>query len=58
MSDYAVIKDNPDYPHPLASQVNLFGNVWRRFLRHKGAIGGLIVFGILIALTVFAFVSP
>jgi peptide/nickel transport system permease protein len=50
--------ENSEYQHPLASQVNLFGNVWRRFLRHKGAIGGLIVFGLLIALVVFAFVSP
>lgn len=58
MSDLAAIKDNPEYPHPLESQVNLVGNVWRRFLRHKGAIGGLVVFGLLIALTMLAFVSP
>jgi len=58
MSDLAAIKDNPEYSHPLESQVNLVGNVWRRFLRHKGAIGGLIVFGLLIALTMLAFVSP
>jgi peptide/nickel transport system permease protein len=55
MSDY----DSIEIFHDQGAQtVDLAQNVWKRFKRHRGAIAGAIVFGILILLTIFAFLSP
>ena len=32
--------------------------VWRRFFRHPGAVGGSLVLGLLVLIVVFAFLSP
>jgi len=37
---------------------DLPSNVWNRFKRHRGAIAGMFIFGILIILCTFAFLSP
>src|SRR5215208_6592653 len=37
---------------------DLASNVWKRFKRHRGAIAGAVIFGILIVITIFAFLSP
>jgi len=37
---------------------DLTSNVWKRFTRHRGAIAGTIILGILILLIVFASLSP
>ena len=37
---------------------DLAQNVWKRFRRHRGAIAGMIIFGILILVCVAAFLSP
>lgn len=43
---------------PTDQAIGLASNVWKRFKRHRGAIAGAIIFGILIVLTVLAFLSP
>ena len=43
---------------PTDHAIDLASNVWKRFKRHRGAIAGAFVFGILILLAVFAFLSP
>jgi len=55
MTDYDSIEIFHD---PGAQTVDMAQNVWKRFTRHRGAIAGAIVFGILILLTTFAFLSP
>lgn len=55
MTDYSSIEI------PLSEKdqaTDLASNVWKRFKRHRGAILGAIIFGILVLLTLFAFVSP
>src|SRR5262245_33473811 len=37
---------------------DLAQNVWKRFIRHRGAIAGLIVIGIILLVIVFASRSP
>ncbi len=37
---------------------DLTSNVWKRFKRHRGAIIGVVIFGVLIVLAVLAFLSP
>jgi len=37
---------------------DLTSNVWKRFKRHRGAIGGMIILAFLILLIIFAFLSP
>ena len=55
MTDYSSI----EIIHtPTEQAVDLASNVWKRFKRHRGAIAGAIVFGILIVLTILAFLSP
>lgn len=55
MTDYSSI----EILHTPAEQtVDLASNVWKRFTRHRGAIAGTIVFGILVLLCVLAFLSP
>lgn len=38
--------------------VDLAANVWKRFKRHRGAIAGMLIFGILVVLCMLAFLSP
>lgn len=55
MTDYSSIEI------PLSEKdqaTDLASNVWKRFKRHRGAILGAIIFGVLVLLTLFAFVSP
>lgn len=55
MTDYSSIEI------PLSEKdqaTDLASNVWKRFKRHRGAILGAIIFGILVLFTLFAFVSP
>jgi len=55
MSDYDSIEI---FHEPAAQAVDLAQNVWKRFRRHRGAIAGAIVLGILIILILAAFLSP
>ncbi len=55
MTDYSSIETTLS---PTDQAIDLASNVWKRFKRHRGAIAGAIVFGILIVLTVLAFLSP
>jgi len=55
MSDYDSIEI---FHEPAAQAVDLTQNVWKRFRRHRGAIAGAIVLGILIILILAAFLSP
>ncbi len=54
MTDYESI-ENEQSP---SQSVDLVSSVWKRFRRHKGAIAGMIVLGIIVALALFAFLSP
>lgn len=58
MADIAALQGTTEFQHPLASQVSFTGSVWRRFLKHRGAIAGSIVFALLVLVVLFAFVSP
>jgi peptide/nickel transport system permease protein len=55
MTDYSSIENALS---PKDQATDLASNVWKRFKRHRGAIAGAITFGILIALTLLAFLSP
>jgi peptide/nickel transport system permease protein len=55
MSDYSTIETTLS---PKDQATDLASNVWKRFKRHRGAIAGAVIFGILIALTILAFLSP
>ena len=50
MTTYAAIES--------AQTVDLAQNVWKRFRRHRGAIAGAIIFGILVMICVSAPLSP
>src|SRR6476660_1030765 len=55
MTDFTSIETNistSDQATDLAS------NVWKRFKRHRGAIAGATIFGIILVLSILAFVSP
>lgn len=55
MTDFTSIETNisaADQATDLAS------NVWKRFKRHRGAIAGATIFGIILMLSILAFVSP
>lgn len=55
MTDYSSI----EIPlSPTDQATDLASNVWKRFRRHRAAIGGMVVFVFLFVLTVFAFLSP
>ena len=55
MTDY----DSIEIIHePTTQTVDLAQNVWKRFRRHRGAIAGAIIFGILILMCVLASLSP
>ena len=55
MTDYSSI----EIPlSPTDQATDLASNVWKRFRRHRAAIGGMVVFVFLLILTVFAFLSP
>ena len=41
-----------------AQSVDLASNVWKRFRRHRGAIAGAVVLGLILVLSLFAFLSP
>ena len=53
-----------DYPSieilhtPSEQALDLASNVWKRFRRHRGAIAGMFIFGILILFCIAAFLSP
>jgi peptide/nickel transport system permease protein len=55
MTDYSSIENALS---PKDQATDLASNVWKRFKRHRGAIAGAFIFGILIALTLLAFLSP
>jgi len=55
MTDYDSIEITHD---STAQAVDLAQNVWKRFRRHRGAIAGAIVFGILILMCILAPLSP
>jgi peptide/nickel transport system permease protein len=55
MTDYSSIESALS---PKDQATDLASNVWKRFRRHRGAIAGVVIFGILIVLTFFAFLSP
>jgi peptide/nickel transport system permease protein len=55
MSDYSTIETTLS---PKDQATDLASNVWKRFKRHRAAIAGAVIFGILIALTILAFLSP
>jgi len=55
MTDYESIETALS-PTDLAT--DLASNVWKRFKRHRGAIAGAIIFGMLVLLTILAFLSP
>jgi peptide/nickel transport system permease protein len=38
--------------------LDLASNVWKRFRRHRGAIAGSVTLGIIVAMCIFAFLSP
>jgi peptide/nickel transport system permease protein len=44
--------------HKPAQAVDLAQNVWKRFRRHRGAIVGAIIFGILVLMCILAPLSP
>lgn len=55
MTDFTSIETNistTDQATDLAS------NVWKRFKRHRGAIVGATIFGVIVVLAILAFVSP
>jgi peptide/nickel transport system permease protein len=55
MTDYSSI----EILHtPTEQSVDLASNVWKRFRRHRGAIAGMIIFGVLVVICVIAFLSP
>jgi peptide/nickel transport system permease protein len=54
MTDYDSIEIVPSS----AQSLDLVSNVWKRFKRHRGAIAGSIVLGIIVAMCLFAFLSP
>ena len=54
MTDY----DSIEIVQSPTQSVDLVSNVWKRFKRHRGAIAGSIVLGIIVAMCVFAFLSP
>lgn len=43
---------------PAEQAIDLTSNVWKRFRRHRGAIAGMFMFGILVILCIAAFLSP
>jgi peptide/nickel transport system permease protein len=53
MTDYASIENEPG-----AQVVDLAQNVWKRFTRHRGAISGAVILGILIIVCIIAPLSP
>ena len=55
MTDYSSIETTLS---PKDQATDLASHVWKRFKRHRGAIVGAFIFGILIVLTIFAFLSP
>jgi peptide/nickel transport system permease protein len=54
MTDY----DSIEIIQSPSQSVDLVSNVWKRFKHHRGAIAGSIVLGIIVAMCVFAFLSP
>ena len=54
MADY----DSIEIIQSPTQNLDLVSNVWKRFRRHRGAIAGAIVLGIIIAMSLFAFLSP
>jgi peptide/nickel transport system permease protein len=54
MTDY----DSIEVVQSPAQSLDLVSNVWKRFRRHRGAIAGSIILGIIVAMCMFAFLSP
>lgn len=54
MTDY----DSIEIVQSPAQSLDLVSNVWKRFKRHRGAIAGSIILGIIVAMCLFAFLSP
>ena len=55
MTDYSSI----EILHtPSEQAIDLASNVWKRFKRHRGAIAGMFIFGLLAAFCIAAFLSP
>ena len=54
MADY----DSMEIIQSSGQNLDLVSNVWKRFRRHRGAIAGAIVLGIIVAMSFFAFLSP
>jgi peptide/nickel transport system permease protein len=54
MTDYDAI----EIVQSPTQSVDLVSNVWKRFKRHRGAIAGSIVLGVIVAMCLFAFLSP
>ena len=54
MADY----DSIEIIQSSGQNLDLVSNVWKRFRRHRGAIAGAIVLGIIVAMSFFAFLSP
>src|SRR5512141_2172464 len=55
MTDYDSIEITQE---PAAQAMDMAQNVWKRFRRHRGAIAGAIIFGILILMCILASLSP
>jgi peptide/nickel transport system permease protein len=55
MTDYSSIEI---VLSPKDQATDLASNVWKRFKRHRGAIAGMIIFGILVIATLLSFLSP
>src|SRR5690349_13361365 len=55
MTDYSSI----EILHtPSEQAIDLASNVWSRFRRHRAAIAGLLILGVLITICITAFLSP
>jgi ABC-type antimicrobial peptide transport system permease subunit len=54
MTDYDAI----EIVQSPTQSLDLVSNVWKRFKRHRGAIAGSIVVGVIVAMCLFAFLSP
>jgi peptide/nickel transport system permease protein len=55
MADYSSIEIRHT---PTEPAMDLTSNVWKRFRRHRGAIAGMFIFGVLVVTCIAAFLSP
>ncbi|HJS20645.1 MAG TPA: ABC transporter permease [Anaerolineales bacterium] len=55
MTDYSSIEV---LHSPSEQTIDLASNVWKRFRRHRAAIGGMAILSVIVLLSLFAFLSP